>query len=73
MQPWDSWIQKSTNQLGASAVTPSPSGLIPPSPTSIADQQEEQLKLRQVIDNKVRYGQKPTDAEYVRARQIDAI
>ena len=75
MQSWDSWINKSTNLLGASAIAPFGGSMATESArlsTNEADRNEQQLNLRRVIDNKLRYGQKPTDLEYATARKIGA-
>ena len=75
MKPWDSWIEKSTEQWGGGAGGNS-SPIVPSKHKKLnnwvitTDKEEEKrerdretLRTRRIIDNKIGYGKKPTDKE----------
>jgi hypothetical protein len=82
MLPWDSFIQKSTNQLGSSAARPTTPFVNPATggsniqninnrffePTTA----ENQLAVRRELDNSVRYG-RPSAVSQDYAARIGAI
>ena len=69
-QPWDTFINKSTNQFGSSAMAP----LGAQTPTFNESQmQQQQLATRRGIDDAIRYGRPVSDQAMANARRIGAI